>query len=74
MSAPSNIVPKINAEFYPQDNSGRVLMIKEVGDLIQTGDHIGRAILASDDVWYDCFYSDKNMRFQYFPDSAGHDE
>lgn len=73
MKNPSNIEPKINAEFYPQDESKRVLMIKEVGDRIESGEHVGRSILASDDVWYDCFYSDDNMRFQYFPDSDGHD-
>lgn len=68
-----NFIPKVDDWFYPQDETGRVLKIIEVEGEIQDGPFIGRSITADDGVSYDCFWSPRNQRFQYFPDDQHSD-
>lgn len=74
MTQPANHTPKVGDKFINEWGSEgemgitEVMGIIKVGDKVEDGIYKGRSILASDNVWYDCFWSDKNKRFQYFHD------
>lgn len=66
---PTNRIPVVGDMFTNEWDSTGPRPIREVGQEIVEGDHIGRAIVC-DDGGYDCFWSDENQRFQYFPDGS----
>lgn len=64
--------PKAGDEFFPMngEDPNYKLIIEEVGDGIIDGEAHGYSIKADDDIWYDCFWSEQNQRFQYFADGG----
>jgi len=66
VNMPENRIPEVGDLFYFEND--KTLKIIEVGSEIEEGSYIGRGVLLEDDIWYDCFWSDKNQRFEYFVD------